>query len=136
MMPSPFVPTSVFQLWFASQFHSCQELSSWISVSFFFFLLLCWVGVHCGIYKSFYNVKYIIIKFTPSTILYPPFLIWISYVCDFMLLVINIWNRYTSNSKLNKVDTPFIIWFTYIIVFNLLLKVLKKSRIISPFIYF
>jgi hypothetical protein len=37
----------------------------------FIFLLLCWV--HCGIYKSSYNVSNIILEFTPSTIpFYPP----------------------------------------------------------------
>jgi hypothetical protein len=41
------------------------------------FLLLCWVGVHCGIYKSFYNVSnipYLNSLPPPTTLLYSPYL--------------------------------------------------------------
>jgi hypothetical protein len=35
----------------------------------FLFLLLCWVGVHCGIYRSSYYISNIIFEFTISIIL-------------------------------------------------------------------
>jgi hypothetical protein len=40
---------------------------------FIYFFLLCWMGVHCGIYRSsyLYDIKYTIFEFTPSTILTP-----------------------------------------------------------------
>jgi hypothetical protein len=49
---------------------------SWFNISLSLFLLLCWVGVHCGIYKSSYNVSNIsYLNSLPSTILLYPLLL-------------------------------------------------------------
>jgi apolipoprotein N-acyltransferase len=33
------------------------KFQTWLWAFFFFFFLLCWVGVHCGIYKSSDNIS-------------------------------------------------------------------------------
>jgi hypothetical protein len=56
---------------------------------FFLFLLLCWMGVHCGIYKSAYNMLNISYLNTRppsfSFITLPPFLDWFQQKSFFYL---------------------------------------------------
>jgi hypothetical protein len=61
----------VFQPWTLRSLDKCSATWSTPPVLFVFrlffkiFLLLCWVGIHCGIYKSSYNVSNILYLNSP-----------------------------------------------------------------------
>jgi hypothetical protein len=66
------------------------------------FLLLCWVGVHCGIYKSSYNISNISYLNSPSPPFsfispLPPFLKWFQQVSFCMYIHVHTFFGYQES---------------------------------------
>jgi hypothetical protein len=82
------------------------------------FFLLCWVGVHCGIYKSSYNVSNLSYFNSPpppfSFISLPPFLEWFQQVSLLHLhTCVHIFCSMFTLLPPFPATSPFLLWAWY-----------------------
>jgi hypothetical protein len=77
--------------------------------SFFFFLLLCWVGIRCGIYKSSYNISNVSFLNSHLVLLYiiPLFLhSWNSFNRYYFSIYIHVYTDFAIYSPSHTISPP------------------------------
>jgi hypothetical protein len=73
---------------------------------FFYFLLLCWVGVHCGLYKSLTIYQTYHSRVHPSTILFHSSYFWNSFTTYHISTYIHVYTVFVPYSRSFNISPP------------------------------